>query len=61
MSNEVQAREQRLQKQVQDLKIEIDESKRQEQVSEIVDSDFFQDLQSKARAIRRQRRDRPSE
>ncbi len=61
MSDEVFAREQRLKQQVQELKIEIDESKRREQVSEIVESDFFQDLQSKARAIRRQRRDRQSD
>ncbi len=60
MSEEVWAREQRLQQQVQDLKIEIDERQRQAQVSEIVETDFFQDLQAKARTIRRQRRDRPS-
>jgi len=36
----------------QGLRIEIDEGKRQKQVDEIVETDFFQDLQAKARAIR---------
>lgn len=41
--------------QFQQLRIEIDEAKRQEQVSEIVDSDFFRDLQTKAHSIRSRR------
>ena len=45
-------REQALRQEIEQLRIEIDESKRQKQVSEIVDSDFFQDLQSKARSLR---------
>jgi hypothetical protein len=47
---EAYMREQSLQQQIQQLKIEIDEVKRQKQVSEIVDTDFFQDIQSRARA-----------
>ncbi len=49
---EAYIREQSLQQQIQQLKIEIDEVKRQKQVSEIVETDFFQDLQARARAMR---------
>jgi HAMP domain-containing protein len=52
MVSKVYEREQSLIRTVQELKIEIDEVKRQKQVSEIVDSDFFQDLRSKAQAMR---------
>ncbi len=55
MVGKVYQREQTLIKQVEELKIEIDESKRKKQVSEIVDSEFFQDLQEKSRAMRRRR------
>jgi len=40
---------------VRKLKIEVDEVKRTKQVSEIVESDFFQDLQAKARSMRSRR------
>ena len=56
MAREVYEREKRLAEQVQQLRIEIDEAKRQREVSEIVDSDFFQDLQKKAGKIRRRGR-----
>jgi len=59
MVRQVYAREEKLKQQVQELKIEIDEVKRKKQVKEIVDTDFFQDLQTKARNIRQQRRVRP--
>lgn len=52
MADKVYQREKTLIQQVEDLKIEIDESKRIKQVNEIVDSDFFQGLQAKARAMR---------
>lgn len=52
MVAKVAAREQRLKKQVRELRIEIDEVKRKKQVSEIVESDFFQDLRAKARDMR---------
>jgi HAMP domain-containing protein len=52
MANKVYQREQTLRKQVEALKIEIDESKKAKQVSEIADSDFFKDLQAKARNLR---------
>jgi GAF domain-containing protein len=52
---EAYIREQGLKQEIQQLRIEIDEVKRQKQVEEIVDSDFFQDLQAKARHIRSRR------
>ena len=52
MVNKVYQRERTLIQQVEDLKIEIDESKRIKQVNDIVDSDFFQGLQAKARTMR---------
>jgi len=52
---EAYIREQSLKQEIQQLRIEIDEVKRQKQVSEIVESDFFQDLQAKARTIRGRR------
>ncbi len=57
MAREVYTREQRLKQEVQQLRIEIDEVKRAKQVEEIVDTDFFQDLQAKARAMRSGRED----
>jgi GAF domain-containing protein len=48
-------REQKLHQQIEQLRIEIDERKRQRQVSEIVETDFFQDLQQKARGVRSRR------
>lgn len=52
MAREVQAREQRLKAQVQELKIEIDRTQEARQVAEITETDYFQDLQAKARALR---------
>ena len=52
MADKVRQREQSLKRQVEALKIEIDETKRNKQVSEIADSDFFRELQAKARDMR---------
>jgi hypothetical protein len=52
MVNKVDKREQKLKERVRSLKIQIDEKKKQEQVSEIVDTDFFSDLQSRAAEMR---------
>lgn len=52
---EAYIREQSLRHEIQQLRIEIDESRRQKQVSEIVDTDFFQELQTKARGLRQRR------
>lgn len=47
MANEVQAREQRLKQEVMELRIQIDEVKKAQQVAEITESEYFQQLQSK--------------
>lgn len=56
MIDKVYKREETLRQQVRDLKIEIDQSKRHKQVSEIVDSEFFQDLRTKAQRMRDQQK-----
>jgi len=66
MVNKVYQREQSLRKTVEELKIQIDETKRKKQVDEIVDSDFFQSLQEKAAKMRAQQKtvkrdDKPKE
>lgn len=53
MTDKVYQREQTLRKQVEALRIEIDEGKRSKQVSEIAETDFFRDLQAKARDMRK--------
>lgn len=50
----VQRREAQLKQQIEMLKIEIDEARRQQQVDEIVETDFFQNLKTKAAAMRAQ-------
>ena len=52
MASKIYQREQMLRHQVEELKIEIDENKRKAQVSEIVETDFFRELQDKARTMR---------
>lgn len=52
MVDKVAQREKSLRARVQQLEIMIDKSKLTKQVSEIVDSDFFQDLQSKVKGMR---------
>ncbi|HYY87413.1 MAG TPA: response regulator, partial [Chloroflexota bacterium] len=52
MAQEVYAREQRLRQQVQELRIEIDEVKKARQVAEITETDYFQELQERARRLR---------
>lgn len=53
---EAYLREQSLRQQVQQLRIEIDQVKRQQQVEAIVSTDFFQNLRSKASAMRNRNR-----
>ncbi|MDQ4077682.1 MAG: HAMP domain-containing protein [Chloroflexota bacterium] len=53
MASKVRQREEDLKKQVAQLRIQVDEAKRQQQVREIVDTEFFQSLRSKADAMRR--------
>lgn len=51
---EVYLREERLRQEIRALHIRIDETQRARQVAEIADSDYFRDLQRKARALREQ-------
>lgn len=60
MVSKVYQREKSLKQQVEQLKIEIDETKRLRQVREIVDSDFFKGLQARAGEMRDRRQRRNS-
>jgi len=53
MALEIQAREERLKQQIQELRIEIDEVKKVRQVAEITETDYFQELREKAKELRR--------
>jgi len=55
MANEVQAREQRLKQEVQELRIQIDQVKKARQVAEITEAEYFQQLQESARRMRGER------
>jgi two-component system, cell cycle response regulator len=52
MARQVYAREQQLQRQVQQLRIEIDQARNASEVAEITESDFFQQLLGKADELR---------
>lgn len=52
MAAEVHRREQQLRARIGAMRIEIDRQKSNEQVAEITETDFFKDLQTKARAMR---------
>ncbi|HEX6554913.1 MAG TPA: response regulator [Ktedonobacteraceae bacterium] len=52
MARQVYAREQQLQRQVQQLRIEIDHAKKAREVAEITESDYFQRLLGKADELR---------
>jgi CheY-like chemotaxis protein len=54
MASEVRAREDRLRREVAELRIEIDEAKQAQRVAEITGSDYFQDLRGRAAELRRQ-------
>jgi hypothetical protein len=49
---EAKAREDRLQRQIQDLRIELDEARQDKQVAEITESDYFQQLRGQADDLR---------
>ena len=55
MAVEVQEREKKLKQQLTDLKIEIDLSRQEEQVSQITDTDYFQDLAARSSELRKRR------
>jgi two-component system, cell cycle response regulator len=52
MARQVYAREQHLRRQVQQLRIEIDQAKKAREVAEITESDYFQQLLGKADELR---------
>lgn len=52
MIREVYAREQRLQRQVQELRIEVDHARQARQVSQITGTDYFRQLRGKASDLR---------
>lgn len=52
MAREVQAREEALKQMVRELRIEIDPALQAKQVEEIIDTDFFRNLQNRARTTR---------
>jgi HAMP domain-containing protein len=54
-AQDVQVREAQLKAQIQNLRIEIDEIKRSQQVEEIVDTDYFQRLSAQAKKLRADR------
>jgi two-component system cell cycle response regulator len=56
MARQVYAREQQLQRQVQQLRIEIDHARKAREVAEITESDYFQQLLGKAEEIRNRAR-----
>ena len=52
MAREIAAREEQLKQQIQVLSIEIDQAKKVRQVSEITDTEYFQELRKKAKELR---------
>lgn len=57
MVQEVVTREKQLKDQVKALRIEINQAKRSQEVAEITETDYFQDLQAKAKKYRRRNQD----
>jgi methyl-accepting chemotaxis protein len=55
MAVQVQQRTQKLKEEVVQLRIEIDETKRKKQVSEIVETEYFKELREKTKTMRRKR------
>ncbi|HSK17137.1 MAG TPA: response regulator [Gaiellaceae bacterium] len=53
MAREVRAREERLQQQVAELRIEIDEARQAHKVAEITETEYFKGLREQAAALRR--------
>jgi DNA-binding response OmpR family regulator len=53
MAREVRARETTLKRQVQELRVEVDQAKKARQVAEITETDYFQELQQRAARLRK--------
>jgi methyl-accepting chemotaxis protein len=60
MVGKVHQREQTLRRQVEELKIEIDEVKQRTEVGQIVETDFFRDLQVKVQEMRKRPAHKPA-
>jgi hypothetical protein len=60
MITQVKQREELLKRQVEDLKIEIDQTKRVQQVSQITQTDYFQELKQKVKKLRESSEDTSS-
>jgi len=58
MAMEIQGREEKLKRQVEELRIEIDEVKKTRHVEEIVESDYFKQLQANVQTLRQRTRQR---
>lgn len=58
MAIEIQGREEKLKRQVEELRIEIDEVKKTRHVEEIVESDYFKQLQANVQTLRQRTRQR---
>lgn len=54
MAREVYAREQRLRTEMEELRIQIDEARKTQMVNEITDTEYFRNLQEKAKQMRSQ-------
>jgi GAF domain-containing protein len=50
---EAKEREERLQRQIRELRIELDEARQDKQVAEITESDYFQQLRGEADDLRK--------
>ena len=57
MAQEVYKREQQLKQKLQELRIEIDVARKTDQVSEITESEYFMNLQKRARDLRSDKQD----
>ncbi len=53
MADEVRAREERLSREVRELRIEVDEARKAAQVEQIVGTDYFKDLREQAANLRK--------
>lgn len=58
MAQEVYAREQSLKQQVLELRIQIDEAKRERDVAEITETEYFQQLRDKASKLRKMKEEK---
>ena len=52
MTQDIREREESLQQEVRQLRIEIDQVRRAQQLAEITETNYFQQLQQKARKLR---------